>query len=606
MERTAFAGLTRLEAGEPLSTDDFSFQDRNPAITDVFLRLGARDHRHDAHAALEGASVEALVEVDDAGGTIPADTDITVGYTLVDADGGETVLAADDTTVTTQAGLATPESMPLLASSPAAGSLLAGNYSYGVTVTDGLGGETSLGPINTITIEPGSATNEIEISGLTDIVAEAGGTGWRLWRSVDGGQFGLLDDGAGDTVTDDGSFCLDCTVAPPFGTGTSNSTNQLRVAVPAAGQPADAVSFRIYAHTGGGYGTPALLGEYPVADFDDEKTYTSLTFLDGQPPDEPTAIAGANKIDALTDILNLSWKPSVLNVAALPGVDNVTGDARIARTEGVLYWWNGAAWVAIGGGGTDLEAIPLTTHITWVNLALDGVAEIWAEEASGGTGLIDDDFSSDTSADYTAPAGALPTITGGRMEGDVEEFRFFNHETALPAGDLRLRVKCDMDAGWLTDFGNVTLYFIRPTFLGGFGIRIRDDDPFVMEIIDHAAAVLDTVNAPPYIDNTGTDVFWLELVRTGDVWEANIYDTDPALGGVAGATLTYDTLAEGTDGDSGSTVAGLWAISANDSGPNQNYDDAFAETPGDPIRTLNLRVLPAGVTVVIDDTGLVP
>ena len=51
MQKTPFAGLTRLNPNESLSTDGFSFQDSNPALIDYFIQL-ALTHRHDGHPPL--------------------------------------------------------------------------------------------------------------------------------------------------------------------------------------------------------------------------------------------------------------------------------------------------------------------------------------------------------------------------------------------------------------------------------------------------------------------------------------------------------------------------------------------------------------------------
>lgn len=297
MHRTDFAGLTSLGPGDPLSTDGYSFQGRNPDIIDHFLKLIVT-HRHDAHPALANPATDPTVAVDNAGGTIPADTQVTIGYTLLDQDDGETLLNPVTQVVTTQAGLADPTSMPVLALDNTAGGLLANSYSYGVTVTDGVGGETILGTVASIDVPPGNANSEVHISGLSSIPAEVGGVGWRLWRSVGGDAFALVAssaDGTTDAVTDDGSLPCDCGVSPPSVTGSSKATSRLRVTVP-VGQPADAVQFRIYASLDGTFADPCLLGTYPIADQGTEKTYTSLAFLAGSPPEVATTVPGSAMI----------------------------------------------------------------------------------------------------------------------------------------------------------------------------------------------------------------------------------------------------------------------------------------------------------------------
>ena len=165
MERTPFAGLTALDLLEPLSTDGGSFLSRNPLIIDLLLRVGAVAHRHDGHAAMDDPIDPPTVDTLDVGGTIESDTAIYVVYTVLDADGGES-LPAPLEVVTTRAGLVTPDASPDLTLDSSSGTLLAGNYYYAVTVTDGAGGETPLGPPAAITIPPGPAGNHVTIDGL--------------------------------------------------------------------------------------------------------------------------------------------------------------------------------------------------------------------------------------------------------------------------------------------------------------------------------------------------------------------------------------------------------------------------------------------------------
>src|ERR1700757_4004942 len=141
--RTPFAGFERLAPGDPLSADGYSFQFQNPVIADRLGQLGAVTHKHDGHAAIAVAAT---------GGTIPASTPIHVAYTLTDGQGGET-LPHVETVVTTGAGYSTPASPPTVAPDYTAGTMLAGTFLYALTVTDGAGGETALGPAATLTVD---------------------------------------------------------------------------------------------------------------------------------------------------------------------------------------------------------------------------------------------------------------------------------------------------------------------------------------------------------------------------------------------------------------------------------------------------------------------
>lgn len=381
MQKTTL-GLTRLAPGEGLSADNFSFQDINPKITDGLLQYAAFRHRHDAHVALASPAVPPVAATDVAGGTIASDTTVYVGYTLTDADGGETLLNPDPVVITTQGGLDTPTDGPDLTVAHDEGTLVAGTYGYAITVTDAFGGETALGPPTSIVIPTGSATNRVEVSGLAALMADSAGSGYRLWRRVNGGGWGLVSSGATDTVNDDGTLCVDCgNVTPPIRTGRTNATNTLRVTVP-AGTNAAATSFSIYASLDGTFANPCLLGTYPVADLATEKVYTELTFIDGAPPEASLTMAGAPKINYDTDIINLRLREPVATAADLPTVGNRDGDLRVSLEDHNLYLWDDAtgAWgnVSTGEAATSLphviadEGVALTQRGT-LNFVGDGV-----------------------------------------------------------------------------------------------------------------------------------------------------------------------------------------------------------------------------------------
>jgi hypothetical protein len=297
MQKTPFAGLTALDPVEPASTDDSSALSVNPWVIDALLKIGALTHRHDAHAALAPPGSPPAVSVQDAGGTIPADVTISVAYSLLDAFGGETA-ASGVYTATTQAGLVDPDASPTLEVSNAAGTLLAADYGYAVTVADNAGGESVLGSEATVTIDPGFATNQVLVSGLAAIVAAAGGIRWRLWRQVNGGMWNLIAEGTDDTFTDDGAECVNCNVQPPFETGgASNATNALVISVSAL--PEGATGFRLYASEGDTFTPVSLLGQYGPDQAATPLTFTTLdTLALGAPLATPTAIGGAHKITA--------------------------------------------------------------------------------------------------------------------------------------------------------------------------------------------------------------------------------------------------------------------------------------------------------------------
>jgi hypothetical protein len=353
-EYTPFAGLLRLEPGEPILTDDGRFVSSNIDIIDRLLQVGAKTHRHDGHAATPDPVTAATLSTLDTGGTIPAETPLYVGYTWLDADGGETKISPV-AQITTQDALQTPEIAPTWNGvvDHAAGTLMAETYYYAVTVIDGLGAETMLSPSVTVTVPPGNAVNRVTIAGLDTIVTSVGGTGWRLWRAVGGGEWDLLTTGAGASYVDDGSATPNCNVDPPSSPAQTNNTNVLRVTVPNGPPPATATQFRTYVSTSGDFTDPSLLGTYPIADVGVQKSYTSLTLLPGAPPPVSLSIAGADQIDAETMLDNLHWLAPVANAAALPAAGNSDGDARVTLNDRKIHVWSTAAanWLAIGGGG---------------------------------------------------------------------------------------------------------------------------------------------------------------------------------------------------------------------------------------------------------------
>lgn len=608
MDRTPFAGLTLLSPEDPLSTDEYSFQSLNPAIIDQLLRLAVQAHRHDAHAAMVDPVLDPVLTLLDAGGTIPADTTIYVGYTLVDADGGETVLNSSPDLVTTEAGIEAPDSAPALDSDTDAGTLVTGTYEYAVTVTDGTGGESGIGPSASIVIDPGSDTNEIVLTGLTDILTATGGVAWRLWRRVNGGQWNLINaDGATDTITDDGSLCPNCNVSPPqTTTGTTNGTSRLQVTVP-AGQPAEAVSFNIYASVDGNFGNPSLLGNYPVADLGSVKEYAALNFLDGAPPTVSRAFPGANRINALTDIINLKWRDAVAALVDLPAGGNVTGDIRLVLADMTLHGWNGDAWVSVGGGGGGGGGAPTydwDTHVIWEKVPGDKTVELFPSDDV----IFIDNFGADDSAAYSFSntlagsaegAGAI-AIAGGvlRTAGSNVYFKFFG-PTGLQ-GDFELVVKYVQNAD--TDRFAVV---VSPEALSGVSyveLSLEPGSPTIGVRTFNAGSPEINESDDWFFPPDPGDTAWVRVTRVGADFTIEDWRTDPALGGApahskavtVSATVNTDTATDQVWIRLGATTIGAVP-----------YDNLRAVMPGP--RKLNLKIKKADgssiTKVVMDEDG---
>lgn len=337
---TPFAGLLRLSPGEPM---DPRFLGDNIDIIDRMLQVGAVTHRHDAHAALANPDpdVELAVEIDPDGGTIPADLTIYVGYTWVDADGGETALSADSL-VSTAAGLVSPTDAPDAVVDHAAGDLTANTYTYGLTISDGLGGETELGSTVPVTVDPGYPNSQITLSGLAAILADSEGTEWRLYRARGAGPFVHITSGTGDTVTDDDSLCPHCDEQPPQ-VGTTANTNRLLVPLPDGPWPTGVASLRLYGSVDGSFQGACLLGTYLPADAGVVKAFTALTLESGQPPAVNRSLPGAHKIDPDTELVDWHWKRPVPLVADLPAEAD-EGDVRIVLDDGLPRVFLDDAW----------------------------------------------------------------------------------------------------------------------------------------------------------------------------------------------------------------------------------------------------------------------
>lgn len=358
MEKTPFAGLTQLAREDPLSTDGASFQSVNPRLTDRLLEIGAVSHRHDAHAALADPVAAPSATVFTAGGSIPADLTLAFGYTLIDFDLGETALS-NAVESSTPPSVDPAENAPVAEIDYTGGSLVSDVYYYAVTLDDGEGGETPVGPWAEVEREPGFASGRVQLSGLTaDLIANPDAVGWRLYRARGGNEFVLLATGTANTFTDDGSVSPDCDAHPPADTdNTTIGANRFNVVVPSAVASGGAASFRLYASVDGSFTEDCLVGDYPLASAGVAIAVTNLDFDDERPPDVSTSVRGASKIDPDTDLLDWHWKRPVQTIAALGS--GARGDVRLVFAEEALYAAfvdtpNSAGWerlTGVGGGG---------------------------------------------------------------------------------------------------------------------------------------------------------------------------------------------------------------------------------------------------------------
>ena len=300
MEQTIFAGLSTLEPGDALFDNGAAFTDRNIRTIDSLLQLGTVTHVHDAHPALPAPTVAPTVVANPTGGNVPANTTVYFGLTAIDSLGGETNIGPLGSAAT-PSSFGTPTLAPNAVADYSGGSLPIGQYYYAVTLTDGMGGETEIGPYVSLPRDPGFASGQIILSGLTTIMhSEALATGWRIYRSVNGGQFALLGSGgaANDTIIDTGFLCVDCTIQPPT-VSTTSQTASFTVHVPPLGSAA--VSWRLYGGVSPPFGSPSFVGAGAgsgAVDF----TVTNIGFGLGSPPPVSLSKPGANKINPATDM----------------------------------------------------------------------------------------------------------------------------------------------------------------------------------------------------------------------------------------------------------------------------------------------------------------
>lgn len=403
MEKTPFAGLTILEPGEGLDTDNGAFIDRDRLTIDHFLQLGAKLHRHNGEAGLINPTVPASGAVVASGGTIPSDLTISLGYTIEDAQGGETMISPL-TVVSTGSQMDIPIAAPSAAVEYTGGSLLVNQYYYAVTWTDGDGGETPAGPAVAAERAPGFASGQVKLTNLTYGMAAAGAVEWRLFRAIGGGTYDLLATGGvgTDSFVDDGSTSVDCDTHPPTDSqNTTKKVNTLLVTLPNAdANMARAANINLYGSLTGEFGEASSLGQYPIASAGAVVAFSALNFNDASPPDVNLSIGGASLIDPDTELLDWHWRRPV-GASALLG-SGTLGDVKLVTSTGQLY-------------GVLAPSASAAVASEWVRLA-SGQAQTITASANGGQ------VSPTTKLTLIASGGARVTITdagGGEARATI-------------------------------------------------------------------------------------------------------------------------------------------------------------------------------------------
>lgn len=353
MKKTPFAGLTILEPGDSLDTDSGAFAGVDRETIDRLLHVGAKTHRHDGSNGLTSPSAPPGAAITASAGTIPAGLDISVGYTLEDATGGETTLSPV-VTVSTRGAVEAPQAAPSAAADYTGGALLVNTYFYATTFTDGEGGETPLGPAVSLERAPGFASGRVHLSALSFGMAAAGGKGWRLYRAIGGGSYCLLATGTADTFTDDGTISAQCDVHPPAGEeNTTVGVSTLIVTLPSGGLQG-APFINLYVSVTGDFSGGSFVAQYPLASAGRTVVFADIDPTATRPPSVNLSIGGAHQIDPDTELIAWHWKRPVTNVGELPAGEE--GDVRMVSsfsTPTAYVFHNGKweIWQA-GGSGT--------------------------------------------------------------------------------------------------------------------------------------------------------------------------------------------------------------------------------------------------------------
>lgn len=524
MDRTTL-GLQKVPAGESIF-DGFTTQDRD--TIDFLLRLGAQMHKHDAHAALPAPSVEPYIVIAGTGGTIPAGTSVFTAVTALDALGGETVVGPVGSALAPDP-LGDVPGVPTAVVDYTAGTLPPNTYYYVVTVTDDAGGESEASdPVQAVVV-PGNPNGRVVLSGLTAIAGS--GSGWRIYRSTNGGELGLLgqDVAAVDTFTDDGAPCLDPQLQPPV-VNTSGGTAKATITVPIGSLPADAVGFRLYASPLPTLDDPSLIGTYALADVDTPIEVPTLGLQPGSPPAASTALAGAAKI-------------TLADLAA-----DVT-----------------AAIAAGGGGGGGTGPLVLGDSIEWkdadalTSISLQGLEEQTPFE------VLHDFHAGDTNPDDSRfTIGEPPNDFGGLpsylrpIAGIAEVGYEANVINTTIQGERSLEATFQLqdDAGW----DRVGVSYIG----GAFGvIAVLDRASGQFRLISRNVSTETVEDSAAYVIAGET---WVTIrLDRPDPAVSNVYTAELHVGKATIATLTFTLTGSGEIGSQATPVP-RWTASWADPG----------------------------------------
>lgn len=592
MQKSLFAGLTVLSPDESILSDDGAFIGRDRETIDRFLEIGAKTHRH---TGLPGIANPGLplqdVQAIPSGGTIAADVTFTLGYSVVDSDGGETMLSPT-TVVTTPPAL----EQPLLAPTAVidygdGGTLLIETYYYTLTYIDAEGGETPPGAWAQVEREPGFPNARVLLSGLANGIAAASAVGWRLYRAVGGGTFDFLASGgsATDTYADDGSISVNCDVhPPPDELNTTNNINQLRVVLPSA-ISASAASLRLYGTNTGAFLGDVFLGAYPTSSAGHTDFFTSFNPQPGAPPDRNHSIGGASKVDPDTEILDWHWKRPVDSAAQLASGEY--GDVRLNRGNGDLYamlrnpsGFGVGQWTRIavgsgsavaggsggGGGGGGIGTLhevfgpnPRSAYALYDPFDTDSVtAGKWAFENTG-------------------IGGALPVVKNGHLTAAAGQTNYQVSRTDVAGiGNQTYTLKWHTGGDAAGQLQIQTKFRYNPNRYT-LMLFLADGFNMVFQKAVNSNTVYSQVGANgPFTTLQPDKDYWVQISVNGNVVEGKVFDKPP-LPGIA-PLYSHSITLGGTDATNfGTGVTGTIGLTAYSpaSDPQSEYVDDILVTP---------------------------
>jgi hypothetical protein len=313
-EYTSFAGLYRLEPGDPVSLNNYEFYE-NEVILDQYVQAFVT-HRHNGAPAMGGFASAATLTPSASGGQLDPETTYYIGITALDAYGGET--AAVIASAQTAGTVINPTVAPVLAAA-SGGTLNLGTYRYAYTIFDGYG-ETTVSP---------QANISLPSNGKANITLPVTSYQKRVYRAFGYGEFNKVADVAASStlLVDDGSLCLNCDQSPPE-ENTAGATNRITVTRPAL--PASAAYWRVYVGEDADLTSPAALYAYSSAGVRDIPSaasaidFTSDTQVRlGTPPEVSRTIPGAALIYAV-DVLYDGNSPAVASGTVESALDYIS------------------------------------------------------------------------------------------------------------------------------------------------------------------------------------------------------------------------------------------------------------------------------------------